>query len=445
MKRIALLYLFLCIGFAAIAQSPGYILVMHEEFNGSSLNTEDFKSGLPWTAPYISKNINREYHAPENLIFTGNDMNIKSSQLNSPVTINGADFDFKSGAITGKRRYKYGVYEVGVVLPFGDGQWPSFWLWGNNPHNHWITNEIDVFEIRGGHDGQVGTNYPCQEWDPVANERVNISGTFQVQNNDANGNPIGPYLGRSTTASLSWSEDNESFVYGLDGKHIRTASYGIETSMWPIVSLQVGDKRCPTECYWGTNPSGNHYMKLEYMKIWKWMHCGEDRTHRNWRYETDPSYITGGQVTMAGNGGYSPVEDEQYLTVYYENVTTLKPGFHAKRGSVTHIQNQAGSCVGVTRSAKVPGTIQAPATAMELEKSATVFPNPSGTGQFNLRTEGFADNKQVRVFSIYGNLITEFTTAEELSTIDLSSYAKGMYIVKVSDATGEKTQKVIFE
>lgn len=70
----------------------------------------------------------------------------------------------------------------------------------------------------------------------------------------------------------------------------------------------------------------------------------------------------------------------------------------------------------------------------------TVFPNPSDSGIFNLKTQN--QLQSVTVFDTLGkliNTISDFTS--ESHTIDLSSYNNGMYFLKIADANGNTTVK----
>lgn len=74
-----------------------------------------------------------------------------------------------------------------------------------------------------------------------------------------------------------------------------------------------------------------------------------------------------------------------------------------------------------------------------------LYPNPTRSGRFNLNLEGFGANTKVKVFNMSGILVTEFIVSEKSTSVDLSNYGKGMYLIKVSDGISKKVQKVIFE
>ena len=74
-----------------------------------------------------------------------------------------------------------------------------------------------------------------------------------------------------------------------------------------------------------------------------------------------------------------------------------------------------------------------------------LYPNPSSSGIFNLKTIGFNSTKSVKVMNISGQLLIELKLNGTQSQIDLSSYSKGLYFIKVTDGNYEKIEKIIFE
>jgi hypothetical protein len=74
-----------------------------------------------------------------------------------------------------------------------------------------------------------------------------------------------------------------------------------------------------------------------------------------------------------------------------------------------------------------------------------IFPNPS-TG---IVTIAFADNNEdkgmVEVFNIFGQRIVEMKSLQNNTQLNLSSYPKGLYLIKVTTAKGAITRKVVLE
>ena len=70
-----------------------------------------------------------------------------------------------------------------------------------------------------------------------------------------------------------------------------------------------------------------------------------------------------------------------------------------------------------------------------------LFPNPT-EGKFIVSVD-FSGTKIIRVVNSLGMLILEQESFEKNETIDLSSFNKGVYFVKISTAQGELISKVI--
>jgi Secretion system C-terminal sorting domain len=62
-----------------------------------------------------------------------------------------------------------------------------------------------------------------------------------------------------------------------------------------------------------------------------------------------------------------------------------------------------------------------------------LFPNPSATGQFTFLNQGKVPVLQARIFDSMGRLIGEKYNLESGSTLDLSDYPPGIYLVQFSD------------
>ena len=78
--------------------------------------------------------------------------------------------------------------------------------------------------------------------------------------------------------------------------------------------------------------------------------------------------------------------------------------------------------------------------------TATVFPNPSNTGVFNLAVKDSVT--AVKVYSILGEILSNETVSlsnGDTKTLDLSSYNNGLYIVSVTNNKGTANYKVVLD
>jgi len=86
-----------------------------------------------------------------------------------------------------------------------------------------------------------------------------------------------------------------------------------------------------------------------------------------------------------------------------------------------------------------------PTTAIsnELENKVSVFPNPA-QGKFTLElTEG--ENAQVEMFDMQGKSVLSQKVSEKESDFEVSSFAKGLYVLRVTNDKGVFTKKMLLE
>lgn len=82
-----------------------------------------------------------------------------------------------------------------------------------------------------------------------------------------------------------------------------------------------------------------------------------------------------------------------------------------------------------------------PASTSDLQ----VTPNPSFSGRFTLQINGLGDEKNIRVITIEGKVVLEESMIGDQSTIDLSSFGTGTYLVYVNDGISMAKQTIIFQ
>ena len=73
-----------------------------------------------------------------------------------------------------------------------------------------------------------------------------------------------------------------------------------------------------------------------------------------------------------------------------------------------------------------------------------IYPNPS-TGLFTMGAASIDKNYSVSVTDLLGNTVKHFTWNGQKTMLDLSGYAKGIYVVKVSDENNSEIRKLIVQ
>lgn len=75
--------------------------------------------------------------------------------------------------------------------------------------------------------------------------------------------------------------------------------------------------------------------------------------------------------------------------------------------------------------------------------SLSVYPNPTAIGEVEITTTGFVDQRKIEVRNVKGVLVSVLSSTQDVVRVDISSFAKGVYFIKVSDSVSEKVERLI--
>lgn len=140
----------------------GYNLVWADEFNGTSLNPDDwnFETGngnSGWG------NNELQYYQSDNTTLKEGVLTITAKR--QPISA----YQYTSSRLTtqGKQSFQFGRVDIRAALPQGQGLWPALWMLGDD-----ITavgwpkcGEIDIMELVGGSGNKNRTVHGTAHWD----------------------------------------------------------------------------------------------------------------------------------------------------------------------------------------------------------------------------------------------------------------------------------------
>lgn len=126
----------------------GYSLVWEDNFDGSSLNRNDWNVELHEPG-WVNEELQEYVDSEENIFFENGNLVIRPVKS----TVNGKSY-YTSGRIStqNKRDFTYGVFEARLKVPEGKGFLPAFWLMATdeNIYGQWPRcGEIDIMEVHG--------------------------------------------------------------------------------------------------------------------------------------------------------------------------------------------------------------------------------------------------------------------------------------------------------
>ena len=134
-------------GYSTPLTYSGYTMVWNDEFDGTSLNTQDWNFELG-TGNNGWGNNELQYYLKENTTIKNGVLTITAKKQTVNTNL------YSSSRITtqGKKSFKYGRIDIRAALPKGQGMWPALWMLGDNYSTiGWPKcGEIDIMELVGG-------------------------------------------------------------------------------------------------------------------------------------------------------------------------------------------------------------------------------------------------------------------------------------------------------
>ena len=79
---------------------------------------------------------------------------------------------------------------------------------------------------------------------------------------------------------------------------------------------------------------------------------------------------------------------------------------------------------------------------MPEETGISVYPNPA-TDFVTIESNDISKNPLISIYNLQGKLVNQFPLTETRKNIDISAYAKGLYLIKVSNNSNTKTFKIL--
>ena len=134
----------------------GYNLTWQEEFDGSTLNTNDWN--------YETGNHGWGNNELQNYQSGTNNATVSNGKLVIEAREENGGYTSARLTTQGKQSFKYGRIDIRAKLPYGQGIWPALWMLGDNINTvSWPScGEIDIMEMVG-HD--ANTTHGTIHWD----------------------------------------------------------------------------------------------------------------------------------------------------------------------------------------------------------------------------------------------------------------------------------------
>jgi len=247
-------------GYYSATEYDGFDLVWQDEFNGFSLNTDNWSYDIG-NGNWGWGNNELEYYRTDNAIVADSVLTIEARNDGY------GGFDYTSAKIktAGKRSFQYGRIDIRALLPEGKGMWPALWMLGDNFNSGvgWpACGEIDIMEMIGG-DGGENKIYGTLHWE-YNGTHADAGGSKTVSSGVYN------YAEAYHVFSILWNETAIRFYVDDQQYHVINITAGdmdeFHQPHWFIFNVAVGGN-------WPGNPDATtifpQQMKVDYVRVFQ--------------------------------------------------------------------------------------------------------------------------------------------------------------------------------
>ena len=239
---------------------PGWTLVWADEFNGPSIDTNNWTYDLGGGG-WGNNELETYTSSPTNSYVQNGELVIKAIKSKGKYT----SARLKT---QGLRSWQYGKIAARIRLPYGQGIWPAFWMMGTNISNvGWPKcGEIDLMELIGGGENRDDTIYGTIHWDENGSHASVGSGAHELPDPQFFYQDYHVFeIEWNSTQIISRLDSVEYFRAGVD-----TATYPnrseFHAPFFVILNVAVGGN-------WPGNPNHNtvfpQYMYVDWVRVYQ--------------------------------------------------------------------------------------------------------------------------------------------------------------------------------
>jgi len=426
-----------------------------DEFNGTQLdNSKWYTCGDGWNREHGNE---LQYYLDNNIVLDNGILKLVAKREPGYYDVwrfdGGAHviqkyFEYTSGWIQPKMKFKYGLFEIRFKLPVGKGLWPAFWLYGGNPNE-----EFDIFEYKGETPNKIHIDMHC----PNGCDNYNPSGLY-------------PYnFGGWVTASGNFSDSYNDMMgewgpgacfWYLNGQEFAVWWGDLNYQENIIANLAIANDAGPFEPGPDNTTPFPAYFEIDFIRVWTRLDCEQTITISNYNQAvTDPTVITGQNINVS-NMTLSQGQSLKLIAtdgITIEPNTTIEGDFEAKivecpgpKKKEENFFNQSDSALKIISSIEpdsINGNNNKQAYA-NIENPPLlyikVFPNPT-EGKITIEFDGKIErNIKIEFINSSGqNVFSKDNITEKTLNIDISHLPKGIYFLKGTFGDKSVSDKII--
>jgi len=221
-------------GYTTPSVYPGYTLSWSDEFDGTSLNLNNWNQETGNGTGGWGNHELEYYTASTKNCFVSNGNLVIEARKES---ISG--FNYSSARMTtqNKKSFKFGRIDMRAKLPVSKGMWPALWMLGSNISTvPWPgCGEIDMMELIGTYPGKV---YGTAHWKSLAGTHASKGSEYNL----SSGNFSQQFHVFSlvwTTDKMTWLVDDHEYI-SVTKADAGTADYPFNAPEFLIFNVAVG-------------------------------------------------------------------------------------------------------------------------------------------------------------------------------------------------------------
>lgn len=244
----------------------GYTLKWEEEFNGTSLNRDDWNVELHEPG-WVNNELQEYKDSSENIYIKDGSLVLK------PVKTVDSDgkVSYTSGRINtqNKHNFKYGLFEARIKVPAGQGFLPAFWMMpaNENLYGQWPRcGEIDIMEVLGH---ETTTSYGTIHY---GNPHSESQGTYTLDKGNFS-DEYHTFSAEWEPGKINWYVDGilihteNDWYSATEGQGEITYPAPFDQPFYIILNLAVGGN-------WPGNPDENTdfneaALMIDYVKVYQ--------------------------------------------------------------------------------------------------------------------------------------------------------------------------------
>jgi len=200
---------------------PGYHLAWSDEFNGNSLNTNNWGydlGGSGWGNQELENYTNRT----QNVFVSAGHLIIEARQ----ESYGGNNYTSGRIVTAGLQQFTYGRIDIRAKLPVSKGMWPALWMLGSNISTvPWPgCGETDIMELVGSAPSQVTGS---MHWQQTGGSEGTYNGNYDLSSGD--------FSQQFHVFSLVWKQDSVQFLVD-DHLYVNGSSANVLSGTYPFNS-----------------------------------------------------------------------------------------------------------------------------------------------------------------------------------------------------------------